>query len=174
MKIGAQFDCVCAEAFGTLLETFADGGQPSRKIHDNITQMIMDGNKNTAMIAAFWRSSASRSALDLPAISILSPLRKPGPRNHHQGWVPGRPACDLPIGLRGAQGATLGSLSVGPLLSGAATSCRARRSHVTRDNTTVRYSQRTSLRLLSRMRATTFMHVVVPPPDKPAPAGPAA
>lgn len=60
-----------------------------------------------------------------------------------------------------------------PSVPGAATRCRADAFTSRRTTTTVRWVQRTSLRLLSRMRATTFMHVVVPPPVVPAPAGPA-
>jgi hypothetical protein len=61
---------------------------------------------------------------------------------------------------RGAEGVALDSRGVGPLLPGPGRA--AERDAVTsrRTATSVRYRERTSLRLPSRMRATTFVHVV--------------
>jgi hypothetical protein len=90
----------------------------------------------------------------------------------HQRWHSGPSRlCDLPIGCA-ALGAPLWDPSTSALLVRGRDVSPSGRFHVTRSDTTVRCSQRTSLRLLSRVRATTFMHFVLPPPVMPAPAGP--
>lgn len=76
--------------------------------------------------------------------------------------------------LRGAEGAlVVGSLDVGPLVRGPGRAAERDALTSRRAATTVRSVQAHSLRPLSRMRAITFMHVCLPPPDVPAPAGPA-
>ena len=99
--------------------------------------------------------------------------KRNGP-GHHVMACPSRPAFGLATDLaRRRGGLLLGSRGVGPLSSGAATRRRGDALTSAGATTTVRSSQRTSLRTRSRMRATTFMHFAVPPPDVPAPAGPA-
>jgi len=88
------------------------------------------------------------------------------------------------IDMRGIEGALLRSPQCRPSWSGARTALRDallllkgemhQRQRRPCASFVVKRVKRTSLRLLSRMRATTFMHVVVPPPDVPAPAGPAS
>lgn len=75
--------------------------------------------------------------------------------------------------VRGAEGALLLAPAASALVSGPVTRCRGDAVTSTRATTTVRFRQRTSLRLVSRMRATTLMHLAFPPPDVPALAGPA-
>ena len=87
---------------------------------------------------------------------------------------PGRPAFG-PYGRSCAapRGPLFGSRGVSPLLPGPGRDRRVDALASRRAATTVRYVSAHSLRPLSRVRATTFMHVVLPPPDVPAPAGPA-
>jgi hypothetical protein len=95
-------------------------------------------------------------------------MEKKQPGSTTKGVGPGRPA------LRGAVGATLSSHGVGPLVRGPRRSAERTRSRLAGQERPCAKGQRTSLRLLSRVRATTFMHCAVPPPDVPAPAGPVA
>ena len=88
--------------------------------------------------------------------------KRNGP-GHHVMACPGRPAFGLAADLaRRRGGLLLGSRGVGPLLPGPRRVAEATATS-TRATTTVR-CQRTSLRTLSRMRATTFTHFAFPPP----------